>query len=129
VDQKFRSAGGKISGITLILCGLIIIPLTLLVLFSWPSKINWIIWIFIPAAMWMIYAGFKTIKIAKLEINEAEKKQLLIKNEIGTLEKQAEHHSDSKKIVLAHWKYPAKDWRFFIKMEKKNIGFTTKTTG
>ncbi len=26
----------------------------------------------------------------------------------------------SEKIILAHWKYPVKDWRFFMNLEKKD---------
>jgi membrane protein implicated in regulation of membrane protease activity len=122
VDQKFRSAGWRATGILLIITGAVMLPLGFGLAFSWPSQLSLTAIFFLPFSVFMIWQGVKNLRSASNEIKEADKKivetkRILAAEERGSaLQKTATGEKDL--IVLAHWKYTGSEWQSFWIEEK-----------
>lgn len=121
MDQKIRTAGGRITGVIAIFCGLLTFPLSLAVIMSKPAEIWWLGLVLLICSVMMLYGGIQSLVAAKKEKKFSDMQQQLIEKETRGLQNEtmASANQPPEKIILARWIYSTDEWQQFMAGEKK----------
>jgi hypothetical protein len=142
MDQKTISSGGILSGAILIFCGVLVLPVAIGMVASYPSAIWWLGLVLVISCGLMIYGGIQSIRKAKTQEFRAAEEEQRIKAEVAELNKAAASQtlenvaekkssiSDSTyREVLAHWRFTSQEWKKFLTLEKKTRKSSTWIEG
>lgn len=143
MDQKTISAGGMISGALIIFCGIIVSPIAIGMLASYPHPIWWVGLILCGASGVMIHGGIQSIRKAKLQEAQAKEELERLKAEVDKIKSTPVTSGVAGvqipgvqpdttiryKEVLAHWTFTADEWKKFLILEKKRRKSSTGAEG
>lgn len=137
MDQKFTSGGTMLSGLLMLGCAFIILPLGLGCLLSYPDQIWWLGLLFLASAAGLILNGITNIKLSKRLAKDAEEDLNIIsgkrqysptKANVSTYVNNNDQTQSiqpaiqqevNDTIVLVKWNYTVEEWQKFLKWEMK----------
>jgi hypothetical protein len=121
MNQEHKITGNIVSGIIIIICGVIVAPLAIGMLMSFTSSFFWYGLILVLCSFMMIYSGVKQIRTTRKEekythrFQETMKSEPITKGEVVINENEKEP-SEMNPIVLARWTYTKEEWySFYLK--------------
>lgn len=148
MDQKTINSGGILSGVIVIICGVLVSPVAIGMLASYPHEIWWLGLVLVGSCSLMIYGGIQSIRKSKKqewqaneeqeriqeEVARLKKSQLAIKNEGlpgATIQGQkgSEESHPPYNEVLAFWTFSKPEWNKFLVLEKKRRKSSTLIEG
>lgn len=142
MDQKTISAGGILSGVLVIFCGVLVSPVAIGMVASYPDGIWWLGLVLVISCGLMIYGGIQAIRKAKVQEFQAAEEEQRIKAEIAQLkansaptqtienaEKRPSISGSPYSEVFAHWIFSSQEWKKFLLLEKKRRKSSTLIEG
>ncbi|HEX6915873.1 MAG TPA: hypothetical protein VF145_11565, partial [Chitinophagaceae bacterium] len=126
MDQYKRETGAYLTAVILFGCAFIFLCLGTGMIFSYPDKIWQVGVLLLGCAAAMVYGGISNLRLGK-KISRDATVQLLVGNreqtdsetESGADEREQETpYANGGLRVLAHWRLPVKDSRYFVQQEK-----------
>jgi hypothetical protein len=149
VDQKFTSAGTLLSGLLMLFCAFIVLPVGLGFLFSYPDPVWWVGPLLLLSCAAFVHNGIVNIRLSKKLAKDAEEDQKLVSQQLHHTNRNVQSNknvvalnptnipepiidststlsapqismaTDNDTIVLAHWKYQPEEWKKFCKWEMR----------
>jgi len=140
MDQKFITGGTIITGILLTGCGLLIAPLAVGMILSYPDQIWLLGLVLVGASVTLIYSGVMQLIRAVKAQKETDKTQekidaIVLASKIDELgntalandkiesaikqKQQADKIAPVEEVILAKWQFSAQEWNRFLRFERK----------
>jgi hypothetical protein len=139
MDQKFITGGTILSGVIITGCGLMVAPLAVGMLLSYPHQI-WLLGVVLAfSSIAMIIGGIKQLISARKKQQQVDQTQTAIQEEI--LSAKVQHIGESinndaieaaiiqnqeaaqsapiDQVILAKWHFTAAEWNRFLQYEKR----------
>lgn len=124
MDQQYKTTGGILSGIIVLFCGILILPVAIGAATALPSFIGIVGLILIVSSSLMIYGGISTLRKTRKEEAYAQKFLTEMQLTAATSSNQSKNNTTTDKpkpVILAHWFFSKEEWNTFFEEERKDI--------
>lgn len=133
MDQKTIEVGGIVTGVIIILVGVLVSPVAIGLTMSYPHELWWLGAISCACCFLMIAGGVGSIRTARQKEKLAKLERARIDNELAQ-QKSVQAFAQGEIIpdqhdapaavplhpeVLAHWTFTAEEWTRFMALEKR----------
>ena len=131
MDQRTIQSGGILTGVIVILCGVLVSPVAVGLVSSYPHELWWLGAILCVCCFLMISGGVEAIRSVRFKERMANQEQMRIATELaqqkaiedfattGIVTPGASAAVPLQPEVLAHWTFTADAWTQFIALEKR----------
>jgi len=126
MDQKAIATGGMVTGSLVIFCGVMVSPVAIGMLLSFPHPIWWLGLVMVGSCGLMIYGGIQSIRKAKKQEWQAKEELERLQSEVAGIkstgvpvQKTVVEATQVNSEVLAYWMFTAEEWKQFLALEKK----------
>ena len=142
MDQKIQSQGSEAAGVVLIAVGIMVLPVAIGMLFSFPDWIWSLGLLLLVCSYFIIAGGWKNIKQARNDLKKAQASIAQMMNENGPVMeidpsgrllkkspvKEGELVEQRLGLLLV-WHYTTEEWKRFVIWEKEDRKLSSIVTG
>ncbi|MBC7849433.1 MAG: hypothetical protein H7Y31_06840 [Chitinophagaceae bacterium] len=131
MDQKHIENGGVFTGAMLCFIGLMLLPVAVGMIWSYPDKIWLLGLVSLLSSLVLLVSGVRGLRSSSKKLQTLTKELEAIKNDAITNAQKVDNpidgqHSDS--VVLASWNYTAEEWQKFMSWQVNERKWSHITT-